>query len=95
MHHKSMTIVYHVSSFCLLLALFKNQGIIISSMVTPSMKLSQLEMALGMETLAPGLLIFCFLIDCHILQGFQFSKSDGGRGDKGCGYIYTSSFLRI
>ena len=46
-------------------------------MITPSMKLSQLEMALGMETLAPGLLIFCFLIDCHILQGFQFSKSDG------------------
>jgi len=69
-----MTIVYHVSSFCLLLALFKNQGIIISSMVTPSMKLSQLEMALGMETLAPGLLIFCFLIDCQILQGFQFLK---------------------
>ena len=43
-------------------------------MITPSMKLSQLEMALGMETLAPGLLIFCFLIDCQVLQGFQFLK---------------------
>ena len=84
MHHKYMksgnhsmenqNIVCHVFSFCsLLLALFENQGIIIS-MITPSMKLSQLEMALGMETLAPGLLIFCFLIDCQILQGFQFLK---------------------
>jgi hypothetical protein len=43
-------------------------------MITPNMKLSQLEMALGMETLAPGPLIFCFLIDCQILQGFHFSK---------------------
>ena len=61
------------------------------------MKLSQLEMALGTETLAPTLLIFCFLItrffQCskkvmggcgciythmYMLQGFQFSKSDGG-----------------
>jgi len=85
MHHKSMTIVYHISSFCsLLLELFENQGIIIS-MITPSMKLSQLEMALGMETLAPGLLIFCFLIDCQILQGFQFLKKWRGTWL----YIYT------
>ena len=83
MHHKSMTIVYHVSSFCsLLLALFKNQGIIIS-MITPSMKLSQLEMALGMETLAPGL-HFAFWLIAKYYKVFNFRKSDGG-----CGCIYT------
>lgn len=46
--------------------LFENQGIIISMYITPSLKLSQLEMALGMETLAPGLLILLF--DCNILH---------------------------
>jgi len=60
-------------------------------MITPSMKLSQLEMALGMETLAPGLLIFCFLIDCQILQGFHFSKKWWGTWL----YIYTASLLCI
>ena len=29
--------------------------------LTPSMKLSELEMAIGMETLAPGLLILLFI----------------------------------
>ena len=32
--------------------------------LTPSMKLSQLEMAIGMETLEPGLLILLF--DWHL-----------------------------
>jgi len=59
-------------------------------MITPSMKLSQLEMALGMETLAPGLLIFCFLIDCQILQGFHFSKK--WRGDV---VVYIHGFLTV
>jgi len=58
---ENQNIVCHVFSFCsLLLALFENQGMILWMYLTPSMKLSQLEVVLGMETLAPGLLILLF-----------------------------------
>jgi len=58
---ENQNIVCHVFSFCsLLLVLFENQGMILWMYLTPSMKLSQLEVVLGMETLPPGLLILLF-----------------------------------
>lgn len=71
----------------IVISIIWNQGIIISMYITPSMKLSQLEMALGTETLSPGLLILVFFIATYY-KVFKFHKGDGRRGFIIL-YIYT------